>query len=106
MVKKNIPINPPSLDEIRVAQDRLKGTIVRTPLLRKLVDDVVIVPEEKVKVAIKQLVLENRLVIEGSGALSIAAALEMSVEKQEKTICIVTGGNIGTEALSEILSET
>jgi len=76
------------------------------PLLRKIVDDVVTVSEEKVKAAIKQLMLENRLVVEGAGALSIAAALEMPVEKRGKTICIVTGGSIGPEALCAILSET
>jgi len=74
------------------------------PLLRKVVDDVVTVPEEKVKAAIKQLLLENRLVVEGAGALSIAAALEMRAEERGKAICVVTGGNIGPEALAAIIS--
>lgn len=74
------------------------------PLLRKIVDDVVTVPEEKVKAAIKQLMLKNKLIVEGAGALSIAAALEMPAEKQGKTICLVTGGSIGPEALSTIIS--
>jgi len=76
------------------------------PLLQKIVDDVVTVSEEKVKAAIKLLMLENRLVVEGAGALSIAAALEIPPEKRGKTVCIVTGGSIGPEALSAILSET
>ncbi len=76
------------------------------PLLRKVVDDAVTVSEEKVKAAIKLLMLENRLVVEGSGALSVAAALDMPAEEQGKTVCIVTGGSIGAEALSAILSET
>lgn len=74
------------------------------PLLRKIVDDVVTVPEEKVKAAIKQLMLKNKLIVEGAGALSIAAALEMPAEKRGKTICLVTGGSIGPEALSMIIS--
>ena len=74
------------------------------PLLRKIVDDVVTVPEEKVKAAIKQLMLKNKLIVEGAGALSIAAALEMPAEKRGKTICIVIGGSIGPEALSTIIS--
>jgi len=74
------------------------------PLLRKIVDDVVTVPEEKVKAAIKQLMLKNKLIVEGAGALSIAAALEMPAEKRGKTICLVTGGSIGPEALSTIIS--
>jgi threonine dehydratase len=34
MAKKHVPINPSSLDDIRAAQDHLKGIIVRTPLLQ------------------------------------------------------------------------
>lgn len=74
------------------------------PLLRKIVDDVITVPEEKVKEAIKLLTLENKLVVEGAGALSIAAALEIPAERRGKTVCIVTGGNIDPEVLSEIIS--
>jgi len=74
------------------------------PLLRKIVDDVVTVPEEKVKAAIKQLMLKNKLIVEGAGALSIAAALEMPAERRGKTICLATGGSIGPEALSMIIS--
>ncbi len=76
------------------------------PLLRKVVDDAVTVSEEKVKAAIKLLLLENRLVVEGAGALSVAAALDMPAGELGKTICIVTGGSIGAEALTAILSET
>jgi threonine dehydratase len=76
------------------------------PLLEKIVDEVVTVSEERVMAAIKQLMLESRLVVEGAGALSIAAALEIPPEKRGKTVCIVTGGSIGQEALTAILSET
>ena len=75
------------------------------PLLQKIVDDVLTVSEEKVKTAIKQLMLDNRLVVEGAGALSVAAALEMPEERRGKTACIISGGSIGKEALSAILSE-
>ena len=34
MVKKHSPVNPPSHDDIRITEERLKGIIVRTPLLQ------------------------------------------------------------------------
>ena len=67
--------------------------------------DVVTVPEEKVKTAIKQLILENKLIVEGAGALSGAAAIEMPEAKRGRTVCLVTGGNIDLELLSEIIAE-
>ncbi len=75
------------------------------PILRKVVDDVVVVSEEKVKKTIRQLMLEKKLIVEGAGALSVAAALEMPEEKRGKTVCLVSGGNIDLELLSEIIAE-
>jgi len=66
---------------------------------------VVVVSEEKVKKAIRQLMLESKLIVEGAGALSVAAALEMLESKRGKTVCLVTGGNIDLELLSEIIAE-
>lgn len=35
MNKKHAAVNPPSLDDIRIAEERLKEIIVRTPLLQR-----------------------------------------------------------------------
>lgn len=45
------------------------------PLLRDLVDDVVIVSVAEVKAAIQTLALRNRLIVEGAGGAALAAAL-------------------------------
>lgn len=75
------------------------------PLLRKVVDEVAVVSEEKVKRAIRHLMVENKLMVEGAGALSVAAALEMPEAKRRRTVCLVTGGNIDLELLSEIIAK-
>lgn len=74
------------------------------PLLRDIVDRVELVSEDAVKTTIKRLALGNRMIVEGAGALSVAAALATPANERGKTVCIVTGGSIDTEKLVEILA--
>ena len=74
------------------------------PLLRQVVDETVLVSEEAVKIAIKRLALRNKLIVEGSGALSVAAALATPHEERGKTVCIISGGSIDSDKLMEIIA--
>ena len=76
------------------------------PLLRQVVDDVMLVPEEAVGPAIARLALRNKIVVEGSGALSVAAALATPADQRGKTVCILSGGSIGADRLQDILART
>jgi len=73
------------------------------PLLRELVDEVVLVSEEAVKATIKRLALRDKMIVEGAGALSLAAALSVPKEERGKSVCILTGGSIDSEKLVKIL---
>ncbi len=75
------------------------------PLLRQVVDDVVLVSEKAVKKAMKHLMLRNKLIVEGAGALSVAAAVQESFEDRGKAVCLVTGGSIDTDKLIAILND-
>lgn len=75
------------------------------PLLRQVVDEVVLVPEKAVQAAIKRLALRDKLVVEGAGALSLAAALAVPARRRGRSVCLLTGGNIDAELLSSILSD-
>jgi threonine dehydratase len=75
------------------------------PLLRELVDDVVLVTEDGVRRAIRRLALEDKIVAEGAGALPVAAALAMPKEKRGRSIAVVSGGNIDRDLLTDILSD-
>ncbi|MHA2380717.1 MAG: pyridoxal-phosphate dependent enzyme, partial [Candidatus Thorarchaeota archaeon] len=75
------------------------------PLLRQVVDDVVIISEKAVKRAMKHLMLRNKLIVEGAGALSVAAAVREPFEKRGKSVCILTGGSIDTNKLVAILND-
>jgi threonine dehydratase len=74
------------------------------PLLRSVIDDVVLVSEDKVRQAIHRLAAHNSLVVEGAGALSVAAALAAEPGRG-KTVCILSGGKIEMAELAAIAGE-
>jgi threonine dehydratase len=72
------------------------------PLVRTLIDGVITVTLAEVAAAIKTLMERTRVVAEGAGAISLAAAL--SGRYAQKTVCaVVSGGNIDGAALTTIL---
>ena len=72
------------------------------PLVSSVVDRVVPVSEDDVRTAIARLALGNKLVAEGSGAMSLAAAL--GDRRDGPVACIVSGGSIGADRLAKILT--
>jgi threonine dehydratase len=72
-------------------------------LCKETIDEVVLVSEEKIKQAIRLLALENKIVAEGAGAISLAAVLQTPKEERGKTVCIISGGSIDADKLVEIL---
>jgi len=73
------------------------------PLLRDVVDDVVLVSEDEVRATIRRIALGNRMIVEGSAALPVAAALAASAEHRGPAVAVVTGGSIDTDDLLTIL---
>ena len=72
------------------------------PLVSSVVDRVVLVSEADVRTAIARLALRNKLVVEGSGAMSVAAAL--GEERDGPVACVLSGGSIGADRLADILA--
>ncbi len=72
------------------------------PLVSSVVDRVVLVSEDDVRRAIAGLAMGNKLVVEGSGAMSVAAAL--GDRRDGPVACILSGGSIGPQRLAEILA--
>jgi threonine dehydratase len=75
-------------------------------LVRDVINDVVVVPEDKIADSIRYLALENKLVVEGAGALSLAAALMTPKSERGKTVCVLSGGSIDAETLNNVISKT
>jgi threonine dehydratase len=72
------------------------------PLVKTMIDEVITVSLTEVAAAIKAMVEYNRVVAEGAGAVSVAAAL--SGRYAETKVCaVVSGGNLDSSMLATIL---
>ena len=61
--------------------------------------------EDEIAAAILALIERQRIVAEGAGAVSVAAAMFNKVPvKGKKTVCLVSGGNIDVTILSRVIS--
>ena len=71
-------------------------------LARELLDGALVSSLDEVAAAVRLLVERNRVVAEGAGAASVAAALAGRAGSG-KVVCVVSGGNIDTKVLITIL---
>lgn len=84
--------------------DGMGSTIVLEemwPLLKRVVDDVVVVSVAEVSDAVIRLLREHHVVAEGAGAAALAAAAR---DPGHSTIAIVSGGNIDWPVLEKIVA--
>ncbi|PJF40839.1 MAG: pyridoxal-5'-phosphate-dependent protein subunit beta [Phototrophicales bacterium] len=72
------------------------------PLVRQLLTDSIVVSLEQVAEAIRLLIVRNRVIAEGAGASSVAAALTGQAGVG-KIVCVVSGGNIDATKIAAIL---
>jgi threonine dehydratase len=74
--------------------------------IRCYVDDIITVNEDEIRQAMKHLLFFGRIVAEPSGAVTTAAALFHAAEipASEKTVAVVSGGNVEPQLLSGILN--
>ncbi len=80
--------------------------IVPFQIAKDLIDEVVLVNEEETKEAVFALLETEQLVVEGSGAVGVAALLFDKVDvKGRKVVAVISGGNIDVDLLFEILRE-
>ena len=75
-------------------------------LVKKYVDDVVVVDDNQVAAAIVALMEDQKTVAEGAGACAVAAVLSGLVDAENyKTVCVVSGGNVDMTTLSRIINK-
>lgn len=74
-------------------------------LVRRVVDEVVLVSEAAARRAVRWLFVEEGVVAEGSAAVGVAALLEGAVRPAEGPVAVVvTGSNVDAARLAEILA--
>jgi len=95
------------LDAVSTIAD---GIAVKEPgtltydLCEKYVDGIVTVSEDEIAAAILTLIEQQKLVAEGAGAVSVAAAMFGKVPLEGKTVCLVSGGNIDVTSLNRVIT--
>ncbi len=73
-------------------------------LCRQYVDDWVLVEEEAIGQAMKQIFEQHRLVVEGSAGVTVAAFLQIKERLAGKTVALVLcGGNIDIDKFKAVV---
>lgn len=92
------------------AQSIADGIMVKNPgektipVMNKYVDELVTVTEEEIAQAILLLLERSKIVVEGAGAVGLAALLRPLVElKGKKIVIILSGGNIDVNMIARII---
>jgi threonine dehydratase len=73
-----------------------------TALCRRWLDDVVVVTEDEVKRTIVELAIQDKLIVEGAGAVAVAALERVGGERR---VAVVSGGNLDFGLLSRLSRE-
>jgi threonine dehydratase len=73
--------------------------------MRQFVDDMISVTEDEIRTAMRQVVLNGRIVAEPSGAVTFAAWLFHGNELPESknAVAVVSGGNVEPQLLAQVL---
>jgi threonine dehydratase len=94
----------------RAIQTIADGIAVKRPgevtfrIIQDVVDDVVSVTDEEICQAIVLLLERGKLLVEGAGAVSLAALLSDKVEARGQTVaCILSGGNLDANLLAAVV---
>jgi threonine dehydratase len=90
---------PVYVEELATLADSLGGGIglenrYTFAMVRDLVDDLILVSETEIAEAIRHAYWEERQIIEGSGAVGIAALLAGRIADPGVTVAVLSGGNI------------
>lgn len=98
------------VEEIPITVSLADGIAVKRPgercfeVIRRLVDRVVLVDEEEIALAIVALLEKTKLLVEGAGAVGLAALLSGKVGGDPgKTVCLLSGGNIDVKTISVVV---
>ena len=74
------------------------------PVIENYVDEIVTVEEEAIAMSIVSLMERGKLVVEGSGAVGLAAMLfGHKTIHQGPTVCLLSGGNLDVQTMSRVV---
>ncbi len=100
---------PVQVEELPTLADSLGGGIglenrYTFQMVRDLVDDIVLANESEIAAGIRHGYWQERQVVEGSGAVGIAALISGKVRPKGPTLLLLSGGNIDMQLHHRIIS--
>ncbi|MBO7162089.1 MAG: threonine ammonia-lyase [Clostridia bacterium] len=103
-------VNSGSIQTLPSVSTIADGIAVKRPgdntfdMVSKYVDDIALVTEDEISSAILALIEKQKMIAEGAGAVSVAAAMfnKFPVEGK-KVVSVVSGGNIDVTSLSRVI---
>lgn len=97
-----------SLDEVNTFADGIavkRAGDLTYELTKKYVDEIITVTDDEIAAAILMLMEKQKMVAEGAGAVSVAAAMFNKLPiKGNNVVCIVSGGNIDVNILARVIT--
>jgi threonine dehydratase len=82
---------------------RFSGNLTMA-ILEKYLDDMFVAEEQQIEDAIEALILQNKIVAEGAGAVGLAVVLaNPEIFEKKKVGIVISGGNIDSRILSSLL---
>ncbi|MDQ6887159.1 MAG: pyridoxal-phosphate dependent enzyme [Gemmatimonadota bacterium] len=97
------------LDSVATIADGLGAPMageITFEIVRRYVDDVVLVSDEEIAGAMRILLERTKLLAEGAGAAATAALLSrrLPVRPADRVVAILSGGNVDLERLEQVIS--
>lgn len=104
-----------SLQENRIVEKEVVDTIadglaLKKPgekpfqIVKKYVDDIVLVSEDEIKKAVVFLLQRSKLLVEPSGAVAVAALMSDRINLESKNVvAILSGGNVDLDKLKKLI---
>ena len=107
-MRRSLDAGSPQRVEPKTVADGLAAPMAGTMTLeavRRYVDDVVVVTDDEIVAALRDLLLYAKLVVEPAGAAGLAAlaAGKAAVAKHSEVIVVLSGGNVDLERLRSLL---
>jgi threonine dehydratase len=100
---------PVQVPEEETLADSLQGGIgmenrYTYPMVQQYVDEVILLSEEEIAAGMTFALLEQHLVLEGGGAVGLAALLYNKVSNLGQTVAVVaSGGNVDIQTLLQVV---
>ncbi len=99
-----------AIRQLDTASTIADGIAVKKPgsltfdLVQRLVDDIVLVPDEDTATAMLALLERSKLLVEGAGAIALAALLSGRISLPGRRVVVVlSGGNVDVHVIAQII---